>query len=306
MVQILTAIIPIFLIILTGVAARFAKIADEKWVTTLNKYGLYVAFPPLIVYSMMQSDPSVALDGMVILINFVVLVALVMGAFLLTRLLKTKKPLANTYIICIFFGNIGYMGYPVIATLIPGSEGLISVHMSVYNIVLFVLGIYILEHSLGHMTCKKVIVKKTLTNPLLLAVVIGGALMLLPVRVPEVIEKALEMFKVSASPVVLFALGLFLVRKINLRAHAVHVLALTLFQLVLVPGLFYLIGQAADPGTNYRVSILEAAMPLAITPFALSENYPMEREIIAASILLSTALSPLSIAAFSSLIGVGA
>ena len=306
MTQVIIAIIPVFLIILAGAAVGFTKLTDEKWVQVLNKYGLYIAFPPLIIHSMMRSDPSTALDATVILLNFGILFLLIFGALFATKLLKIKTSVANTYIICIFFGNIGYMGYPVIATLIPGSEGLISVHISIYNIALFALGIYILEHSLGHMTCKKVILKKTLTHPLLLAVAVGLLLMLLPITVPGVIESALHMLEVSASPVVLFALGLFLVRKINIRKHIGHVTALTLLQLLIVPGIFYLTGLAFNPGPNYNVSILEAAMPLAITPFALSEEYPMEREVIVATVLLSTALSPLSIGFFSTLIGIGA
>jgi len=43
------------------------------------------------------------------------------------------------------------------------------------------------------------------------------------------------------------------------------------------------------------ISVLEAGIPMAITPFILAELYPMEREIIAIGIVVSCLLSVLTL-----------
>ena len=49
---------------------------------------------------------------------------------------------------------------------------------------------------------------------------------------------------------------------------------MTAIRLFLVPGLFLLVMLIFQPGVNFRISVLEAGMPLALTPFALAEEYP--------------------------------
>jgi len=57
-------------------------------------------------------------------------------------------------------------------------------------------------------------------------------------------------------------------------------------------------------GTNLAISVLEAGMPLAITPFILGELYPMEREMIAFSIVISCFLSVFTLPLLMLLLGV--
>jgi len=297
MAVVLTALLPLLLIVLLGVLFRAFRIADSMWVTILNRFGLYVAFPAVIVHSFIKADKSQILDLPVIGLNIVLLLLVFFTAFLLTRGLRDRKQLANTYIIGAFFGNIGYLGYPYISAMIPGSEGMISMHISMYNILLFTLGIAHLEHSKGHLTCKKTIVNKIISNPLLISVAVGLLILITGVQLPEFISKPIDLLYRSATPVVLFALGVFLYRKYSWRAWIPHILGMTVIRLVLVPGLFLLAMVLLSPGVNFRVSVLEAGMPLALTPFALAEEYPLEREVIAPAVLLSTLLSPLSLAA---------
>ena len=216
---------------------------------------------------------------------------------MLTRRIRDRVSLANTYIIGAFFGNIGYLGFPYISAMIPGSEGMISMHISIYNVILFTLGIAHLEHTKGHLTCKRTILRKIIGNPLLISVAVGLMILLTGIRLPDFINKSIALLYKSATPVVLFALGVFLYRKSNWREWMPHILGMTAIRLFFVPGLFLLAMVLFAPGANFRVSVLEAGMPLALTPFALAEEYPLEREVIAPAVLLSTLLSPLTLTA---------
>lgn len=302
MLVILSALLPLLLVGMLGSLFKATRIADDGWVTILNRYAMYAAFPAVIIHSLLGADKSKVLDMPVLLLNGGLLLVVFGTIWLVTRLIRTPVGLANTYIIGVFFGNIGYLGYPYISAMIPGSEGMISMHISIYNILLFTLGIAHLEHSKGHGRCKRMILRKIAGNPLLISVAVGLVLLGTGLRLPGFILQAIELLYRSATPVVLFALGVFLIRKYDWRGHLPHVLGLSALRLLVVPGLFLVVMLAAAPGPNFRISVLEAGMPLALTPFALAEQYPLEREIIAPAIFISTLLSPLTLALFYELV----
>ncbi|MCK4907253.1 MAG: AEC family transporter [Spirochaetes bacterium] len=293
--MILTTIVPIFFIILLGFILKSFKLVPDDWISVLNKFGLYVAFPALILHSLISTDRSVPINTWVIVINFAMLLFIILSVYFLTRLFKLKKSMINTYTICIFFGNIGYLGYPFISSVYPGSESIISMNIAIYNVLLFTLGIFILEVSIGHKVHTRTLLMNIIKNPLLIAVILGLLLLIIGFKPPVFIKKSISMLAHSASPVVLFSLGIFVARKISFKKKFAHTTLLVVFRLLIVPLLFFIVYRIFSPGPGFRVSILESAMPLALTPFALAEKYPMEKNIIANAIIISTVLSALSL-----------
>lgn len=289
--QFLLTTLPLFAIILLGFIIRRAGLVDESWIHVLNKYGLYIAFPAVILHSLYHAGDGAAVGKEILLINLVLLTAIIFGVYGITRLCGCSPARSNTYTTVLFFGNIGFLGLPFITALSPGSAGTVSFHIAIYNLLLFTCGIWLLEKSRQQSASLLQMGRKILFNPLLLAVFFGGFLLLTGLKLPDPAVKTLDLLRSSATPVVLLSLGIFLVRKYSWKGEIKHILNLTVLRLAGIPLLFFLAGALFEPGPQFRVSILEAAMPAAITPFVLGESYPMERHIIATSILLSTVLS---------------
>jgi len=70
-----------------------------------------------------------------------------------------------------------------------------------------------------------------------------------------------------------------------------HVVRLVGLKLIVIPIVFLLYFYLAGQTEVLAISVLEAGMPMAIMPFILAELYPMEREIIAIGIVVSSVLS---------------
>jgi len=70
----------------------------------------------------------------------------------------------------------------------------------------------------------------------------------------------------------------------------------SIFTLFVLPGVFFfgLVALGFDP-LAFAPSILEAAMPLGITPFALAEKYDLDKKFIARGIVFSTILAMTSL-----------
>ena len=303
MLDIIQSIIPLFLIMAIG-AAISPFIDKDKWIEVLNKYGLYIGFPAIIISGLTSVKDYSNLDFSIVGANFSILIISIVLIFLFTSVFKLKKEIRNTYLICSFWGNVAYLGFPLVTGLFPGSDSLVSIIIAVYLLIVFTIGILILEISKENKSPGILnLFKNLFRNPLLLAVLFGIALVILDVTFPPVIQKPIEMFAASASPVVLLSLGIFIFRKINFNKKVYHAAVISLYKLIALPLIFIFLLQFFEVSKSAAsVSIIEAAMPLAITPFALAEIYPLDKEIVAMGVIISTLMSLFTITAITFLV----
>ena len=299
MFEIFILILPSFIVIAVGGFIRGIRIADEKWVDILNRYGLWVGFPSLIFETLIRINRSdLAGKTDVFIANFAFLLGLFILTIVIMKLLKFSRVLINTFAICIFFGNVSYLGYPVVMSVFPERESELSIIISIYVMVLFTLGIGWLEYSKNRKLNLYRLLIKFITNPFIIAIVLGLIFIFFDIKTPVYIKRALEIMKASASPVVLIALGIFIFRRIDLKKVAVPVISLSILKLVVVPLIYITILYFFGDMDRFNVSVIESAMPLAITPFALSSIYDLDREIIGNSIVLSTLISMVTLPMF--------
>jgi len=221
--------------------------------------------------------------------NFIILVFIIFSLYFGLKQMGFKKSIVNTYVISVFFGNVGYLGFPILSSLIPNSEGLVSMHVALYTLILFTFGIGVLEFSVHKKLSSKILVD-ALKNPLLLAVLFSIFLLATDIKLPFIILKTVDLLAGGATPIILISLGIFLARELP-KVQYQHIVGLVGLKLFIVPLLFLLYFYLAGESKVLAISVLEAGMPMAITPFILAELYPMEREIIAIGIVVSCILS---------------
>jgi malonate transporter and related proteins len=299
---IIQAILPVFLLIALGVVLEFAlkdKIepprmlvwmgcAENSWISGLNGFALYVALPALIFYSLTNTDKSQLLTQEIVWINVAILIAVILLTTLITRGLGLKKDVANAYITTVFFGQVAYLGFPFLESLIPGSTSTVSLHVAIHVGIAFTVLLGILEYQKNGKADIVQIGKQLLKNPLLISVVLGLIWLAYDLPVHTVFDSALAMLAASASPVVLVAIGMFMGRKIHVDETFWHAVMITATKIIILPVVFLLVSLLIDMPETYNVSIILAGMPVALTCFALSEIYDINRRVVANAIILST------------------
>ncbi len=296
MLEIFKLIVPIFLLIGVGSVLKIMKIADDTWVEVLNRYGLYIGFPSLIFLNLISLVPEdLAAKAEVFIVNGLLLVLVMLAALGISILLKLPPERANAIMLAAIFGNIAYLGYPLIGRVYPGRGPETTIIISIYVLILFSLGILLLEVRRHQREPLLQIAYGILRNPFIVAIVLGVLVFGLGWKIPPAVHTALEMLSQSASPVVLVSLGVFLARKIPLHSIWKPALAVTAMRLFLVPALFYVVAWRMNSIELYQVTVLEAAMPLAVTPFALSSMYPLDRSLTVTVIFISSIASLLTL-----------
>ena len=285
---IIQTLLPLILLVILGWILK-KTIADDSWTAVLNKLAVYLLFPALIFSGMIKVKLETIDDFSFIYGNFILLVVIIFTLYFGLKYLGFKKSIVNTYVISVFFGNVGYLGVPIVSSIIPSGQGLVSMHVALYTLMLFTFGIGVLEFSVHKKLSSKILVD-ALKNPLLLAVLIAIVLLATDTKLPFVVLKTIDLLAGGATPIILISLGLFLARELP-KVEYKHVVGLVGLKLFVVPMIFLLYFYLAGKSEALAISVLEAGMPMAITPFILAELYPMEKEIIAIGIVVSCILS---------------
>lgn len=300
MIQVLTIIAPLFLIIFASALLQKFKNTGDEWSKVLNEFALKIGLPVLIFSALAKTSFSLKAEAPLIIANSVFLLLSFVLAVIIGKILRLRKQMFLTLFICFVFGNVAYLGIPVL-TQVAGEQILptVSLIIAIYLFWLFTIGIGYLDYSVSKnkKDIAKNILKNFATNPLLLAVIFGILIGSFKIPIPSVILKSLDMISASVTPTVLVVIGLFIgTSKIGKLSEWLPVIFFSFFTLIAFPAGFYFgvkfLGLAPS---QFSSSIIEAAMPLAITPFALADKYTLKKDFIARSIVLSTILSVVSL-----------
>jgi predicted permease len=300
MFEVLTVIAPLFIIIFaTAILQRFNALGDD-WAKVLNDFALKIGLPVLIFSSLVQAPLSFTEQVPIIAINSLFILTSFILALILGKIGKLNPQMIRTLFICLGFGNIAYLGIPVLLQ-IEGNSILptASLIVAIYLFWFFSVGISYLDYLTT--TDKRNVLMKTIsklfTDPLLIAVIIGIVVGSIGITLPNILLRSLDMINASVTPTVLIVIGLFIGKSpIGKAKEWIPIIVFSLTTLFLLPaGLYYSINILGLSPTQFSSSIIQAAMPLAITPFALADKYNLDKVFIARSIVLSTILSILTL-----------
>jgi len=288
------SILPLFLVIITGIVLARIKAVHSGWVDILNKYALWLGLPSLIFVALVRLDFRFSEYSNLLFFNSAYLIVCVLLAFPVSALFKTSLEMKRTLFLLLGFGNISYLGIPLISSAL-GNEALGSAILlsAVYPFWMFTLAIVMIELT-GHKKVHLLLTLKNLaTNPLFISVFLGILASFYKVPVQNVVIKTLDLFGQSVTAVVLLSLGIFLgSQQIGSRREWWPVLALSIVIMIILPGLFYLVAKGSGmTNLQFRASILDAAMPMGLTAYAMTEQYKLNALLTGRLVILSTLLA---------------
>lgn len=271
-----------------------AKVNHKNWIEVLNKYALWVGFPALVIYSLMQLDLAEKSYSSFIFLNSIFLIGSMLLVFPVVKVFGLSRNMKRTLFLILPFGNVSYLGIPVLYNAF-GEKVLpeAAIISAVYVFWLLTLAILLIEIYGEDKTDLKKLGLSLVQNPLLLSVFVGLAIVLLKIEIPDFAEKTIKLFADSVTAVVLFSLGIFLgMQKIGKLRDWLQVAVLTIATMLVLPFIFYQIILALNiEASGLKAIIIDAAMPLGVTPYVLSVQYKLKTTLVARVIVFGTLLS---------------
>jgi len=299
-------VLPLFLVIVAGLLFSRTKAASITWIDVLNKYALWIGFPALVIASLMKLELNGQSYTGLILTNSVYIVICMLLAFPIAGIFKLTSKVKRSLFLILSFGNVAYLGIPVLHNAFGDSVLPVAAIISaVYVFWLLTLGIILIEINGEEKLNVKKLIFSLMKNPLLLSVFAGLFIVFFNIKLPEIIEKTITLFSNSVTAVVLFSLGIFLgLHKTGKLKDWLTAFTFSIVTLLVLPFIFYLaIKNTGMDSLQLKATIIDSAMPLGLTPYALSVQYNLEVMLVSRIVVLATILSVIVIPMWMVLVG---
>lgn len=257
--------------------------------------ALFSAFPDSYSEDSMNMFFSGLLGGVVVMLALIFLSKLVFNKWL-----YKNSELRYESQFALIFNNATFLGYPIIATTF-GEAGLVPYcgFIVAFNVALFSYGVWLFEHKI---TWK--LVKSTLLNPNIIAVVLGMILFLLDWQLPNFINEGVGFVGGATTPISLICIGFMLSHADFKKLIQKWRLFLTAaIQLILGPTITYFILVALGfPNEVVIICTLIQALPTATSLGLFAKKYGGNEvessELVAVSTLMSVVTLPIMILIF--------
>jgi len=288
---ILRTIIPILLLMGTGLLSRklgILKSGDER---ILSAYVYYFALPALFFVNM--TETKFTGETLRFMLAGIIPIIVVLTIYISLHLIfRFSRDILYLLVLSTIFGSLAFFGIPFITFAFPGTgESLATLAAASISIVsvttsITTLELYRLQQS-KILTGLKLVAKRLSKNPLVLSIFSGILFSLIRIEIPTPISQPLHMLGSTTSTVAIFMLGSFLYgRKYTNIGKA---LKLSMLRIIFLPIVAFLTTTLFDLSTLERSTlILMHGMPVAISMIVLSERYNFHKETIASLILISS------------------
>ena len=228
---------------------------------------------------------------------FAVTIIFLAGGFLgmgLARILKASKSEAQCWRFGLTFGNVGFMGIPVI-TAVFGYEGLFYVAMAMvsFNLLTFTIGVRMFEKNAvrpGPVSLFK-------DNPALVATIIGFVFFLTEFRLPVAIEGGIDLIAAMTSPISMILIGAIMAKQpLKKTLTDIRILPPNAIKLLVTPLLSLLVLRWFVPNPlMLGVIVTIMAMPPAANTVIFAEQYGGDADIAVRLVIVGTLLSVITI-----------
>ena len=299
MIEIFLKTLPFFALIGLGYGAGRTRFFTPEATAYLTKFVFYFALSAMLF----RFSANLSLAE---IMNWPLVVAYLWGSFVVYLLatlvaLLRKRGIEEAAVEaqCAVVGNVGFLGIPMLVLLL--GEAAIGPVMLVLAVDLMVFGSLIVilitgsrdgRMSLGML---RAVGLGLVSNPMIVSITLGLIWSTLRIPIPAPMNEFLALLGAAATPGALFAIGASLASK---SAERVSVAGwLSLCKLVLHPAAVAVAGLLVFSVDPYAagVMIAAAALPVAGNVYILAQHYGVAPQRVSASILISTAISVLTV-----------
>jgi malate permease and related proteins len=301
---IISQIIILAIVVLIGaIAARF-KVLTRESKDMLSKVIFNISLPLMLFtnFLKLESSPRLLSNSIIVLSvsAFIILFMLVTG-WITTRIFRIKEGEAAVFRTHSMFGNIIFLGFPLITALF-GAEGLLyaSMFQLISNIIMWTLGVIVLTHGDG--TSWKKSLSRVL-NPNTIATITGLLFFLFSIKLPNLLVKPLSELGSANTWLCMLYIGAMLAfSNVGGLLGKKSLYILSFNRLILVPSvlitLFALFAAITGETPDKMVSsviILEASMPCMASVVIMAKELGADDHIAVGNVFVSTILSILTL-----------
>ncbi|MBQ3077482.1 MAG: AEC family transporter [Clostridia bacterium] len=296
---VLTQMLILFGTMLVGYLALRTGFLPASLKDALPEYVTRLAMPAAILASILKVDRALlASSGIVVAACLAGLVVNLLLGRLTAAAFRLKGDRVNTHLMCNMFSNTTFLGLPLLTALVPEGVFCIPIYSLTCNVVLYTVGVglYTARDRAPAKSGGAGLVKRLL-NPVTATTLLGLALVLLNIRLPDLVLRIVDSIGSTSSPLSMIYIGAILTdMDIAAALRRTSILLSSPLRLVLMPLAAFLVLRAAgvSPLVTETLTIL-FALPCQVSISMLARTGGSDYVYVTEYVLLSTLLSILTI-----------
>ena len=306
MIEIFLKTLPFFAVIGLGYFAGKRGFFSTEATAYLTKFVFYFALSAMLFgfSSNLELGDVVSTDFIFAYLLATTLVYCVGFAFAMLRKIPVEEAAVEAQ--CWAIGNVGFLGIPMLGVLMgPEAVGYIMVALALDLTVFGSLIVLVILGALeGRMRFSVIgtLFLGLAKNPMIVAIVAGLSWSALDIPMPAPFFAFVSLLGAAATPCALFAIGASLAEKTTERIGTAFWLSFG--KLILHPTFVAISALLIFDLPPYpaAVMIVASALPVAGNIYILAQHYRVAPQRVSASILVSTAISVLSVSFVLSLV----
>ena len=296
MEHIFSALIPVFGLILIGYFFKRIKFPSHEFWPQADKLTYYVLMPSLLIYKLSNASLSSS-NSLGFILSALLAIFFTMIILIIVNKIKPTNASAFTSVVQ---GGIRFNTYVFLALsgAIFGNDGLVlsaiilTFAIPFINILcITIFALYISNEKLNFLY----LLKSIITNPLIIACVIGGSINFLGIHFPLIINNTLEILSKAALPMGLLSVGFGLVIK-EIKSSKSELIISSVAKHLVMPIFIYAFGKYfALDDMMISILVLFAVLPTAPSSFILARQLGGDIGLMSSIITVQTLISALFI-----------
>ncbi|MEE3489839.1 MAG: AEC family transporter [Methanobrevibacter sp.] len=294
--EIAITILSIIIMIGLGYFLKRIDFLSEKDIDPFNRIVMYILMPCMIFHALFTADLSY-LSKLGILPFIILASSMVTGivSYFILRQFKLDDITLWSVLVTVMIANTAFMGYPVTLGIF-GQEGFLrAIFCDIATLCIFLILSFILILKFGGTV--KTAVRKITFFPPLWAVILGLTFNFLNIPIGPVIDNTINYLGQGAIPLIMIALGLSI--DFSAIKRSKNMIAFTsVMKLLFFPCIAFLVAtQLGLVDLQFKISIVEAAMPSGMMSLLLAITYKLDYEMTSDCILINTVISLITLPA---------
>lgn len=290
----------LFLGMVLGFVARKAGIMNDGFDGQLSKLLLNVTLPCLIVSSVLMSGglPDASTVGMIFLVSCASYAIILAIAFAVPFLLRFPKDKRGTYSFMIAFGNVGFIGIPVLASIFGDDAILYAAIFNIpFNLLVFTVGVFMISEREGTVKERLADAAKHVLSPTLLSCFVAMALALFRITDSGILGQSLDVIGQMTTPAALLIIGSALAKMpVREMISSARPYIASVFRLIVVPvAIFFMFRPFVSDPLLLGTIVITAGMPVATNGTLLCLQYDGDLKTMTKGTFVSTVMSLVTI-----------
>ena len=294
-------ILPVFFVIGFGYVVSWRGVFSEQAVDGLVRFAQNFAIPCLLFKAIAAIDLDAAINAPLIFAYYTGTFTCFGIGFVGAKVLFKRNTVDATAIaFCCFFSNSVLLGLPITERAfgqeaLSGNYAIIAFHAP----LCYLIGVSAMEivrnkgASIGKRGLR--VLDSMFHNPIVIGIGLGIVVNVMAIPIPTSIRSGVDIMALAALPAALFSLGGVLYRY-RPEGDSRTIAMICTISLVVHPVIIWGTGTAfALDQDDFRSALMTATMAPGVNAYMFATMYGAAQRVVASSVLVSTALSILTI-----------